>query len=78
VEGKVFGGNIIGVGSKVNQHSIRIYDGGTTYREWEFIWDPAKETAIVGQPVGQPVAPAGNPPNPSAPQPPPPNPMRPQ
>ncbi len=77
-EGKVFGGNIIGVASKVNQSSIRIYDGGITYREWEFIWDPTKEVAIAGQPVGQPVAPAGNPPNPPAPQPPPPNPMRPQ
>ena len=55
-EGKVFGGNIIGVGSKVNRTSLRVYDGGTTYREWEFIWDPTKETAAGGQaatPAGQ-------------------------
>lgn len=63
VEGKVFGGNIIGVGSKVNRPSIRIYDGGGTYREWEFIWDPTKDAAVVGQPV----VPGANPPNPSNP-----------
>lgn len=78
VEGKVFGGNIIGVASKVNQSSIRIYDGGITYREWEFIWDPTKEAVIGAQPVSQPVGPAGNPLNSPAPQPPPPNPLPPQ
>lgn len=57
-EGKVLGGNIIGVGSKINKPSLRIYDGATNYREWEFIWDPAKD--VVG--TGQPAAPAGNPP----------------
>jgi hypothetical protein len=55
VEGKVFGGNIIGVGSKVKRRSLRVYDGGSTYLEWEFIWDATKEA------VGQPVAPAGQP-----------------
>jgi type II secretory pathway pseudopilin PulG len=51
VEGKLFGGNIIGVGSKINRPSIRIFDGGTTYREWEFIWDPTKE-ALGGAGLG--------------------------
>jgi len=75
IEGKVFGGNIIGVGSKVNRPSIRIYDGGITYREWEFIWDPTKEAVVVGQPV----VPAANPPNQPPLRPQPPNqPMRPQ
>lgn len=55
VEGKVFGGNIIGVASKVKRSSLRVYDGATTYFEWEFIWDPTKDA--VG--VGQPVVPAG-------------------
>ncbi len=74
-EAKVFGGNIIGVGSKVNRPSIRIYDGGVTYREWEFIWDPTKEAVAVGQPA----APGANPPGPPPAQPQPPNqPMRPQ
>jgi type II secretory pathway pseudopilin PulG len=63
LEGKVFGGNIIGVGSKVNRRSFRVYDGGTTYREWEFIWDPTKEVVAVGQPAA-PGAPVGNPPTP--------------
>ncbi len=65
LEGKVFGGNIIGVGSKVNRRSFRVYDGGTTYREWEFIWDPTKEVVAVGQPAAPAGAPAGNPPSPS-------------
>jgi type II secretory pathway pseudopilin PulG len=73
-EGKIFGGNIIGVGSKVNRPSIRVYDGGTTYREWEFIWDPTKDVTAVGLPIspgGAPVNPS--PPNPQS-QPQPPNP----
>jgi type II secretory pathway pseudopilin PulG len=64
LEGKVFGGNIIGVGSKVNRRSFRVYDGGTTYREWEFIWDPTKEVVAVGQPAAPARAPVGNPPTP--------------
>lgn len=72
LEGKVFGGNVIGVGSKVNKHSLRIFDGGTTYREWEFIWDPTKEAlsaagpATPGAPGPTPATPpSGNPPGPS-------------
>lgn len=48
--GQVFGGNIIGVGSKIPQSSIRVYNGGQTYREWEFIWDPVKDAVVLGQP----------------------------
>lgn len=51
--GQVVGGNIIGVGSKVPQQSIRIYNGGQTYREWEFIWDPSRD-AVAGVPGGAP------------------------
>ena len=50
--GPVFGGSIIGVGSKVKRPSVRIYDGGTTYREWEFLWDPTKEAAATVGPPG--------------------------
>ena len=39
-EGTVLGGNIIGVGSKIKKPSIRVYQGGDTYQEWEFIWNP--------------------------------------
>ncbi len=55
--GAVMGGNIIGVGSKVKQSSLRVYQGGDTYEQWEFIWNPMQQIAF-------PVAPAG----PSTPQ----------
>ncbi len=57
-EGKVFGGNIIGVGSKINRSSFRIYEGATVYREWEFIWNPAKDAVGV---VARPNPPSGTP-----------------
>ena len=52
------GGNIIGVGSKMKQPSLRIYLGGETYQEWEFIWNPTGQIAIPGQ---APVNPNANP-----------------
>ncbi|MBI3405833.1 MAG: hypothetical protein HY046_10305, partial [Acidobacteria bacterium] len=59
--GQLIGGNIIGVASKVTQQSIRVYNGGQTYREWEFIWDPTRDAA-TGVPGGQPIgAPVGGP-----------------
>ncbi len=64
-QGTVFGGSIIGVGSKVNRPSIIVYDGGSRYVDWEFIWDPAKEALAVGQPgmpIGTPAGLPGNPP----------------
>jgi type II secretory pathway pseudopilin PulG len=76
--GPIVGGNIIGVGSKVGIPSIIVYDGGSTYREWEFIWNPAKDPIILGggtsggpsgaRPIGTPAG--------GAPQPPPPPPPR--
>ena len=41
----VIGGNIIGVGSKMNKHSIIVYDKATNYRLFEFIWNPSKDMA---------------------------------
>ena len=61
--GKVFGGSIIGVASKVNRPSLRIYEKGKTYIEWEFIWDPTKDAPATGQPI----QPGGQPPQPGAP-----------
>jgi type II secretory pathway pseudopilin PulG len=49
----VLGGNIIGVGSKVNRRSVRVYDGAANYREWEFMWDPSKDV-VAGQPGSSP------------------------
>jgi type II secretory pathway pseudopilin PulG len=47
--GAVIGGNIIGVGSKIKKSSLRVYEGGDTYEQWEFIWNPAQQVAIPGQ-----------------------------
>jgi hypothetical protein len=38
--GQVFGGSLVGFASKVKKPSIRTCEGGKTYYEWEFIWDP--------------------------------------
>ncbi|MGB8494538.1 MAG: hypothetical protein WCE53_09085 [Candidatus Acidiferrum sp.] len=63
----IIGGNIIGVGSKVNKESFLWYDKAKNYREFEFIWDPSKDMAGgaggsmqtgpgLGTPVGAPNA----------------------
>ena len=61
LEGTVMGGNIIGVGSKSKEHSLRIYEGADVYDQWEFIWNPAQQLAIPGQQpaVPAPVSPTG-------------------
>jgi hypothetical protein len=46
----IIGGNIIGVGSKVNKSSIIVYEKAKNYRLFEFIWDPSKDNVGVGQP----------------------------
>lgn len=67
----IVGGNIIGVGSKVNKKSVMVYDKAKNYRQFEFIWDPSKDTfgmgqpgmqtgtGLGGQPIGQPVGQPG-------------------
>jgi len=57
----IMGGNIIGVGSKINQRSLLVYDKAKNYRQFEFIWDPSKDVMTVGSqppagstPLGQP------------------------
>ena len=55
----VIGGNIIGVGSKINRRSVIVYDKAKNYRLFEFIWNPSKELAnAINQQAG---APAQNP-----------------
>lgn len=49
LQGTVMGGFIAGVGSKINKPSLRVYLGGDTYQQWEFIWSPTGQTAIPGQ-----------------------------
>jgi len=59
--GRVIGGNIIGVGGTVAESSIKVYKDGTTYREWEFIWDPTQDAQ---RPAGTGLAPPPPPPPP--------------
>jgi hypothetical protein len=54
----VFGGSIIGVASKIKTPSLRIYKLGSSYFEWEFIWDP---TAVGGGNAPMPGTPVGTP-----------------
>jgi hypothetical protein len=63
-EGRVFGGNIIGVASKMEQRSIRVYKGATNYKEWEFMWDPAAEGMMIGPAGSRPAVPPGKAPPP--------------
>ncbi len=58
----IIGGNVIGVGSKINKRSIMVYEKAKNYRLFEFIWDPSKDSMGVGQPgmqtgtgLGQPL-----------------------
>jgi hypothetical protein len=48
-DGTIIGGNIIGVASKINRASIKVYDSGTMYRAWEFIYNPSKDVTTIGQ-----------------------------
>jgi hypothetical protein len=58
----LIGGNIIGVGSKINKHSVIVYDKAKNYRLFEFVWNPSKELAnALNQAGAQPVAPNPNP-----------------
>ena len=64
----ILGGNIIGVGSKINERSVIVYDKAKNYRLFEFIWDPTKDaitiggsaTPIEGAPAGTPVGAPAN------------------
>ncbi len=63
VEGKVFGGNLIGIASKVNKRSLKFYNGYGKYKEWEFIWDPLADTGGAGGLLPQTNVPPGAPPS---------------
>lgn len=43
-----FGGNIIGVGSKVDKNSFVVYQKAKNYRLFEFVWDPSKGISTMG------------------------------
>jgi len=51
----VIGGNIIGVGSKINKRSVIVYDKAKNYRLFEFVWNPSKDMAnALNQQLGTP------------------------
>jgi type II secretory pathway pseudopilin PulG len=52
-DGTIIGGNIIGVGSKINKRSVEWYDKAKNYLQFEFIWDPSVD-ALTGARVGIP------------------------
>lgn len=55
VDSPVFGGSVIGVASKMKQPSITVYQGGKTYFDWEFIWNPlTNANGVPGQQVAIP------------------------
>jgi hypothetical protein len=58
----IFGGNIIGIGSKIDRKSVIVYEKATNYHLFEFIWDPSKDAmgiggGATGTQVGTPVPP---------------------
>jgi hypothetical protein len=54
----LMGGNIIGVGSKVNKRSIIVYEKAKNYRLFEFVWNPSKDMAnAINQQIGAPAQP---------------------
>jgi len=61
VDSAVFGGQLVGIASKVDRKSIRFYKGYGKYREWEFIWDPAEDAAAAAGnlPTGTGALPTG-------------------
>lgn len=63
----IVGGNIIGIGSKINQPSVIVYEKATNYRLFEFIWDPSKDLGLINSPgvatgIGTPAGTSGQPP----------------
>jgi hypothetical protein len=55
----IIGGNIIGIGSKVDRKSVIIYEKATNYHLFEFVWDPSKDAMGIGGASGGIGTPAG-------------------
>ncbi|MHB8411720.1 MAG: hypothetical protein ACYDDI_07195 [Candidatus Acidiferrales bacterium] len=48
LSGPVIGGFIIGVAGKSDKPSIKVYKGGVTYKQWEFIFNPLEQIQTIG------------------------------
>jgi hypothetical protein len=72
VDGPVIGAFLTGVGiaTKVNRDSVKLYHGAKKYKDWEFIWNPLEDQAqalqqrlnpqgVQGQAIGQPIGAGG-------------------
>jgi len=69
VDGPVLGAFLTGVrgGTDSEALSIKVYDGGKKYKDWEFIWNPLEDQARavqqglspLGAPAGQPTGAGG-------------------
>jgi hypothetical protein len=66
----IIGGNIIGVGSKVDQKSVKVYEKAKNYKLFEFYWDPSKDAQAAGQAAGLNTGTPQGQNNPFGPQPP--------
>jgi len=56
-DGVIIGGNIIGVGSKINKRSVQWYEKAKNYLQFEFVWDPSVDSltgARAGVPTNNP------------------------
>jgi len=51
--GQITGGGLVGVASKLEGPSIKVYNERSAYHEWEFIYDPKndKSLALAGAPA---------------------------
>jgi len=74
LSGPVIGGFIIGVAGKSNKPSIKVYKGGVTYKQWEFIFNPLEQIQTIGTLSSGPAPAAGQQPAPFGMPPPPPKP----
>jgi hypothetical protein len=72
VDSPVIGAFLTGVGipTKVDRNSVRIYHGAKKYKDWEFIWNPIEDQAqalqqglnpqgVQGPQIGQPIGAGG-------------------
>ncbi len=64
-DGVIIGGNIIGVGSKINKKSILWYEKAKNYLQFEFVWDPSVDSltgarSTMQTPNGNPLGVFGN------------------
>ncbi len=58
--GQVIGGFIIGVAGTQDKSSIKVYKGGTTYKRWEFIFNPLEQVQTIGTTSTAPANPTGS------------------